>query len=58
MSRFELGPEETLSIHVVGFERFSKRLPEIASALVECTASVNQRYILAGEQPRLVLVRQ
>jgi Barstar (barnase inhibitor) len=53
MSSFKLGPGENLSIHVVGFEQFAKRVPEISSALIECTAAVNQRYVSAGEQPRL-----
>jgi len=56
MSQFHLAPEETLNIEVAGTESFKSREPEIFDALVECTASVNQRYLDAGKSPLLALV--
>src|ERR1044071_8911424 len=48
MSRFHLGPGETLDIQVTETESFNSRAPEIFDALVDCTALVNQRYLEAG----------
>jgi hypothetical protein len=58
MSRFVLGPDEQLFIRLLNFESFVKSQPEIWLALSACVASVNQRYISAGDIPRLVLVPQ
>jgi hypothetical protein len=58
MSRFVLGPGEQLFIKLLRFESFAKAQPEICLAFFECVASVNQRYISAGDIPRLVLVPQ
>lgn len=58
MSRFVLGPSERLFINLLHFESFSKSQPEICQALSETVAFVNQRYISAGDIPRLVLVPQ
>ena len=56
MSRFHLAPGETLDIQVANTESLKLRVPEIFDALVDCTASVNQRYLEAGKSPRLHLV--
>jgi hypothetical protein len=58
MSRFVLGSGEQLFIKLLSFESFAKAKPEICLAFSECVASVNQRYISAGDIPRLVLVPQ
>ena len=58
MSSFTLGAHEQLFIHVPDFEAFSKRAQDVCTALLECTAFVNRRYIGAGDSPRLVLVLQ
>jgi RNAse (barnase) inhibitor barstar len=58
MSRFVLTEGELLFIHIEHFKEFSTRLQGISSALLECTASTNQRYIESGDIPRLVLVPQ
>jgi len=56
LSRFILQENEQLQIQVSQFESFNQRLPDLASSFLECVASVNMRYIAAGEIPRLVLV--
>ena len=53
MSRFVLGPTEALVVEILATRAFNNRAPEILDALVECTASVNQRQIDAGEIPAL-----
>jgi hypothetical protein len=56
MSRFVLEPGESLRIEVTASEVFRKRAPEIAQALSEWTADVNDRSVAAGDWPRLQLV--
>ena len=56
MSRFHLAPDEKLNIEITDTEMFSSRLPETFSALVHCTAFVNDRYIAEGKPPALSLV--
>jgi hypothetical protein len=56
MSRFELGASEVLVIEVPEAIAFRDRLPEIFAALLECAAFVNQRYVDAGNLPRLALL--
>ena len=56
MSRFHLAPDETLKIQVSDTKSFNSRVPEIFDALVECSASVNQRHVEAGKSPLLSLV--
>ncbi len=51
-----LGQNENLVLQIPKFEVFSHRVPEVCSALLECSASLNQRYIQAGEQHRFVLI--
>jgi Barstar (barnase inhibitor) len=51
-----LSQNENLVLHVPEFQGFSQRVPEICNALLECSASLNQRYIQASEQHRFVLV--
>ena len=56
MSAFILGADGRLFIEVVGFESFMRRVPEVCSALLECTAFVNLRYVERGDVPRLAIV--
>ena len=56
MSSFVLGSGEQLFIKLLQFENFAKTQPEICLAFLGYVASVNQRYISAGDIPRLVLV--
>jgi len=43
MSRFELEKDEMLEIEVSNTKAFSRRVPEVFDALVECSAFVNSR---------------
>lgn len=56
LSRFDLPPDELLMIEVAGFADFQRRVPELATALTECTAFVNGRNLEPGEPARLALV--
>ena len=56
MSRFHLALGEKLHIEITDTEMFSSRLPEIFSALIDCSAFVNDRYVAAGKPPALSLV--
>lgn len=58
MSSFQLRSQEQLFISVPEFEEFSKRVPDVSAALLDCTSFVNRRYVEAGDIPRLVLVLQ
>ena len=51
MTRFVLRPQEQLTIEVTNTEEFARRVPEIFTALCECTAFVNQRYVHSADQP-------
>ena len=56
MSRFHLAPGEKLNIEISDTESFRFRLPETFNGLIDCTAFVNDRYVLAGKPPPLCLV--
>ena len=56
MSRFMLSPGEYLYIHLPNFEVLQALVPEVAQALLDCTAFVNRRYAEGGGSPRLSLV--
>ena len=56
MSLFTLAPNEQIFIRLTNFTEFSKSQTEICLVLLECIASVNQRYISNGDIPRLVIV--
>jgi hypothetical protein len=56
MSRFHLAPGEKLNIEITDTELFGSRLPETFSALIHCTAFVNDRYVAVGKSPLLSLV--
>ncbi len=56
MTKFTLTNDEMLHIKVTDTEDFNSRLPEIFDAVVECSAFVNNRYIQAGEIPRISLI--
>lgn len=56
MTKFTLTKDEMLHIEITDTKNFSSRLPEIFDAIVECSAFVNNRYIEAGEIPRISLI--
>jgi len=56
MSRFVLEPGEILRIEVTHSESLRKLVPEVFHSLVGCTRFVNERSVLAGDDPRLELV--
>ncbi len=51
-----LSPQEMLRINIDGFERFSGAQPEIACALLEAVATINQRYVESEGMSRLAVV--
>jgi RNAse (barnase) inhibitor barstar len=55
MSRLELEPAETLRIELSNSESLKRRAPEIFNSLIGCTRFVNERFVIAGEHPRLEL---
>lgn len=56
MSRFHLADGEVLSVEVRGAEEFAARVPELALALMTCTAAVNARHAEQGRPPMLALI--
>jgi hypothetical protein len=56
MSRFAIGPRETLVVEVLDTESFSRHSPEILKEFVECTGFVNRRYATAEEMPPLLVL--
>lgn len=56
MSKFRLGPDDTLQIEVLHADTLRCRAPEILTALQECSAAVNERYGENGEKPALALL--
>lgn len=55
MSNIHLSEGESLGIEVVDAPDFKARLPDVFEALVECTASVNERYAERGSSTRVLL---
>jgi hypothetical protein len=55
MTKISVTSDEMCVIEISSSEDFSKRLPEIFSTLVECTAFVNQRAKNRGRSPLLAL---
>ena len=53
MTRFVLSEDERLYIEITDSENFKLRLPEIFNALIDCSISVNNRYIEAKESARI-----
>jgi hypothetical protein len=56
MSRFELGPDETLDLEILHARELQRTAPEIAEALQDAVADINERYTESGEKPALNLV--
>ena len=56
MARVVLTGAELLTLSISGTESLSKRCPEPLSALVECVAAVNRRYVFRGEPPAVHLL--
>jgi RNAse (barnase) inhibitor barstar len=56
MTKFVLGPYETLQIEVPHSDILRKQASEIFRALKEYTAIVNRLYVENGEEPALGLV--
>jgi hypothetical protein len=56
LTKFKLGPDESLEIEVLRSDVLRRLAPEILGALKEYTSIVNQLYIENGEEPPLSLV--
>ncbi|MGE5621874.1 MAG: barstar family protein [Bacillota bacterium] len=56
MSRFTLGPDETLRIELLHTDFLRRQAPEILDALLDCAAAVNERYAENGEKPALAVL--
>ena len=56
MSQFTLAHNEQLFIRLANSTQSSRAQTEIYLVLLECIASVNQRYISDGDIPRLAVV--
>jgi RNAse (barnase) inhibitor barstar len=56
MTRVLLAEGEKMNIEIEAAEDFKARLPEVFSALRECSSFVNERYAQAGETPVLSLI--
>jgi hypothetical protein len=56
MSRFELGPDEILDLEILHGRELQRTVPEIAEALQDAVADINERYTDSGEKPALNLV--
>jgi len=56
MTSFALASDEILRITVDHSAALRKKSPQILTALEECTAEVNTRYVEHGEKPALMLV--
>ena len=56
MCNFKLSSGERLEILMPNFEKFSREFKAICAGLLECTAFVNQRYVAAGDIPRIGLI--
>ena len=55
MTKFFVAADEMCVIDFLSSEDFAKRLPEVFSSLVECTAAVNQRAKESSRSPLLAL---
>ena len=56
MTKFVLSEDEKLVIEVTDTEDFNSRMPEIFEALVECSTSVNKRYLENNETAKIALI--
>lgn len=56
MSKFTLGPDETLRIEILHSASLQQNAPEILEALEDCAAEVNERCIENGQKPPLSLL--
>jgi len=56
LSRYQLGPDDPLVIHVFAAAEFKTHAPEIFDALIECATAVNLRHLEIGEVPALHFV--
>jgi len=56
MTGFALKPGELFNLEVAETADFAQRLPEIFTALIECTACVNHRHTEKGKPAILALV--
>jgi RNAse (barnase) inhibitor barstar len=55
MTKFKLGPDETLEIRLLHSDTLRQPAPDILRVVQECASAVNQRYVENGEKPALVL---
>lgn len=56
MSNVVLDADEYLFVHLLDYENFTARQPDISAALLKCTAFVNRRFLNRGGTPRLCLI--
>jgi hypothetical protein len=56
LSRLTIDEGERLVIELGGAEALNARAPELLDGLVECSASVNKRYVRRGRRPAIALV--
>tara|TARA_A100001391_G_C5068676_1_gene277784 strand:+ start:1505 stop:1831 length:327 start_codon:yes stop_codon:yes gene_type:complete len=55
MTSINLNPGETLTLQLNEYKDLKDRCPNLAEAIIECSAFVNWRNIDAGEDPRLII---
>lgn len=51
-----LAPDEILELEIPDIEGLRVRAPELVEALIDCAASVNQRYLADGQRPAIALI--
>jgi RNAse (barnase) inhibitor barstar len=56
MSKFRLGPDETLQIELTHAEALRQTAPDILTELTLCVDAINERYEDYGEKPALELL--
>lgn len=48
--------EEILQLHLTEIKDFNQRQPKILNEFIECTTFVNDRFIAAGQNPKLSII--
>jgi hypothetical protein len=56
MTKFRLGPDETLQIVIKDAAAMRERVPDLLDEVTFCVAGINERYEDYGEKPALALV--
>ena len=55
MSAIHVGDDDRLEVEVTGTSDLWERCPDVLRALVECTATVNERFASSGSETRICL---